>query len=64
VNLTFKLKIHSRDLELLKNIKEFFQNIGNIVIRKDGYVEFIVSSQKDIEVLIKHFDSYPLVTQK
>jgi LAGLIDADG endonuclease len=64
VNLVFKLKIHSRDIELLKSIKNYFCQIGNITIRKDGYIEFIVSSKKDIEVLIKHFDSYPLITQK
>jgi hypothetical protein len=64
VNLMFKLKIHSRDIELLKNIRNYLGQIGNITTRKDGYVEFIVSSKKDIEVLIKHFDSYPLITQK
>jgi hypothetical protein len=63
VSLTFKLKIHSKDINLLENIKNYF-NVGNITYRKDGYVEFIVSSIKDIKVLIDHFDSYPLLTQK
>lgn len=64
VNLVFKLKLHSRDIELLKSIRNTLGQIGNITIRKDSYVEFIVSSKKDIEILIKHFDSYPLLTQK
>jgi len=64
VNLVFKLKLHSRDIELLKSIKNTLGQIGNITIRKDDYVEFIVSSKKDIEILIKHFESYPLITQK
>jgi multisubunit Na+/H+ antiporter MnhF subunit len=64
VNLVFKLKIHSRDIELLTSIRDYLGNIGNITTRKDGYIEFIVSSKKDIEVLIKHFDTYPLITQK
>ena len=63
VSLTFKLKIHSKDINLLENIQNYF-NVGNITYRKDGYVEFIVSSIKDIKVLIDHFDSYPLLTQK
>lgn len=64
VNLIFKLKIHSRDINLLENIKNYF-NIGNITHRKDGYIEFIVSSIRgDIKVLINHFDTYPLLTQK
>jgi hypothetical protein len=64
VNLVFKLKLHSRDIELLKGIRNTLGQIGNITIRKDSYVEFIVSSKKDIEILIKHFESYPLLTQK
>jgi hypothetical protein len=64
VNLVFKLKLHSRDIELLKAIRNTLGQIGNITIRKDSYVEFIVSSKKDIEILIKHFESYPLLTQK
>lgn len=64
VNLVFKLKIHSRDIKLLENIRNSLDEIGNIAIRKDGYIEFIVSSIKDIKVLINHFDTYPLITQK
>jgi hypothetical protein len=63
VSLAFKLKIHSRDINLLESIKNYF-NIGNITHRKDGYVDLVVSSIKDIKVLIDHFDSFPLLTQK
>ena len=64
VNLVFKLDLHSKDIELLKSIRNTLGQIGNITIRKDSSVEFIVSSKKDIEILIKHFESYPLLTQK
>ena len=64
INLVFKIKLHSRDIELIKMIRNTLGQIGNITIRKDGYVEFIVSYIKDIEILIKHFESYPLLTQK
>jgi hypothetical protein len=59
----FKIKLHSKDKVLLEKIRDYF-GVGNITIRKNGYVEYIVSSKKDIEVIINHFDSYPLITQK
>jgi hypothetical protein len=52
------------DIKLLESIRNSLDKIGNIVYRKDGYIEFIVSSIKDIKVLISHFDTYPLITQK
>ena len=64
VYLVFKLKIHSRDKILLESIRNYLDNIGKITIRKDGYIEFIVSSIKDIKVLINHFDTYSFITQK
>jgi hypothetical protein len=64
VYLVFKLKLHSRDRALLENIRNYFGQVGNITTRKDGYIEYIVSSKKDLEVVINHFDSYPLITQK
>jgi hypothetical protein len=63
VSLSFKIKLHSKDKELLDKISNFF-NVGKIYIRKDGYIEYIVNSIKDIEVIIDHFNNYPLITQK
>ena len=64
VHLTFKIKIHYRDIKLLEKILNYFDKVGNITIRKDGYIELIVSSLKDIKILINHFDTYPLITNK
>jgi hypothetical protein len=63
VSLSFKIKLHSKDKELLDKICNFF-NVGKIYIRKDGYIEYIVNSIKDIEVIMDHFNNYPLITQK
>jgi len=63
VSLSFKIKLHSKDKELLEKICNFF-NVGKIYIRKDGYIDYIVNSIKDIEVIIDHFNNYPLITQK
>jgi len=63
ISLSFKLKLHSKDTELLERICNFF-NVGKIYTRKDGYIEYIVNSMKDMEVIINHFNNYPLISQK
>lgn len=61
LSLSFKLKLHSKDKELLERIWNFF-NVGKIYTRKDGYIEYIVNSMNDMEVIIIHFNNYPLIT--
>ena len=56
-----KIKLHSKDKELLERILKFF-NVGKIYTRKDGYVEYIVNSMKGMEVIIAHFNHYPLIS--
>jgi hypothetical protein len=63
VSLSFKIKLHLKDKELLENISNFFI-VGKVYLRKDGYVDYIINSMKDIEVIINHFNNYPLITQK
>jgi len=68
VNLMFKIKLHLKDKLLLEKIINFFDKIGNITVRKNGSVEYVVSSIKESpwrqEIVINHFDNYPLITQK
>ncbi len=47
------------------NLKDFFgENIGKIVISKDTCT-YRVDRLKDIfDIIMPHFDKYPLVTQK
>ncbi|CAG8962398.1 hypothetical protein HYFRA_00013629 [Hymenoscyphus fraxineus] len=47
VSLSFKIKLHLKDKELFENISNFF-NVGKIYLRKDGYVDYIVNSMKDL----------------
>ena len=63
ISLSFKLKLHSKDSEFLEKICNFF-NVGKIYTRKDGYIEYIVNSMKEMEIIINHFNNYPLITQK
>ena len=65
VNARFKITTHITDLDLMLNLKNFFgEDIGKIVIFKDTCT-YRVDKLKDIfDVVIPHFDKYPLVTQK
>lgn len=65
VNARFILGLHKRDKALLESLQCFFQGVGKIRDRKDNYIEYSINSIKDLtEVIIPHFDKYPLVTQK
>lgn len=65
VNARFKITVHITDLDLMLNLKKFFgEDIGKIVISKDSCT-YRVDKLKDIfEIIIPHFDKYPLTTQK
>lgn len=63
VQPTFQIKLNIRDLNLLEQIKTFF-GVGTIRFTKNACV-FTVTSLKDLMfIVLKHFDDYPLVTQK
>jgi hypothetical protein len=51
-------------LDLILNLQKYFKGVGKIVIFKETCT-YRVDKLKDIlEVIIPHFDKYPLVTQK
>ena len=65
VELVFSIRLHIKDLDLLNTIWAFFQHSGKIYFyEKIGEAIFRVSSVKELEIIINHFDKYPLITQK
>ena len=58
--------MHEKDRALIQSIQEFFGGIGYVSKPNNSLmVEFRVSTIKDIaNVIIPHFDRYPLLTQK
>lgn len=58
--------MHERDRALIQSIQDFFGGIGYVSKPNNtSTVEFRVSTLKDIiNVILPHFDSYPLITQK
>jgi hypothetical protein len=63
VYLQFGVVLHKKDRLLLESIKTFLGNVGNIT-EGNQKVQYRVSSIKDLEVIIEHFDNFPLITQK
>ena len=64
VEPVFAIRLHNKDLNVLYLIQKFF-DVGRVY----NHVEieeatFRVGSIKDLEVIIKHFEMYPLLTQK
>jgi hypothetical protein len=57
--------MHVKDLALLKSIQNYFGGVGLIVKQGQDLESYQVSSPKHIsEVIIPHFDKYPLITKK
>ena len=64
VSLAFKIKLHAKDIILLERVRNYLDKKGAIYARKDGYVDYVVTSKKDLEIIVNHFDNYFLITQK
>ena len=65
VRLYFQIGVHLKDEKILKLIQSTL-GVGKIYKTKSrlDFVELQVSSIKDISVIVKFFDNYPLITQK
>uniref|UniRef100_UPI0022FD6A36 hypothetical protein n=1 Tax=Drechslerella dactyloides TaxID=74499 RepID=UPI0022FD6A36 len=42
----------------------YFKGVGVITKLNEYAIQYRVSSIKDLELIINHFDKYPLITQK
>jgi hypothetical protein len=60
---TFKISLHNKDRALLEYIKGSL-GVGNINKHGKNSSEFRVNGLKNLNVIIKHLDSYPLITKK
>ena len=63
VRPVFSITLHLKDLPLLKQIQNTL-GVGKISKSSGKSVIYAVDSIKEIPVIIKHFDMYPLITQK
>lgn len=63
---SFQIRLHSKDLLILKEIQKFFGGIGKInILPKDQSITYLVRDMKSLtNVIIPHFDNYPLQSAK
>jgi hypothetical protein len=59
----FQLGLHKKDLPILSSIKDYF-GVGNISIKAANSCVYSVQAIKDLDVILNHFDKYPLITKK
>lgn len=59
----FSISLNKKDLNLLNNIKDFF-GVGIVSPMGKDSIQYRVESWDNLAVIIKHFDKYPLITQK
>ena len=67
VDLGFTIGLHNKDLKLLKLIQAYFvccAGIGNITKLGEESSQYRVTSIGDLKIIINHFYTYPLITQK
>ena len=61
----FQLGLHMCDISLLLQLQQFWGGIGSIHKNTNrNMVNLSVDSIKDLTLIIKHFEKYPLLTQK
>jgi aspartate ammonia-lyase len=59
----FQISLHKNDYALLEATKDFF-GVGGIYKDGNSSFKYSVRSLKDLNIIIKHFEKYPLQTQK
>ena len=63
VRAIFQISLHKKDKVLLERLRDFFE-VGRVAMRSDDAVVYEVSSLKDLQIILKHLEAYPLITDK
>lgn len=64
VELNFVIVLHKKDLPLLESINFTLGGIGIVSKGSKDTFRFRVGSAKNLELLIEHFDKFPLISDK
>ena len=62
VQLVFQIGLHKKDLSLLRKIQAFW-GVGEIY-HKENSCNYMVRSLIDLNLIVNHFERYPLLTKK
>lgn len=63
VRAVFQISLHRKDGALLNKIRDFFE-VGRVANRGDDAVVYEVSSLNDLQIILKHLETYHLITDK
>lgn len=63
VRTLFTIELHEKDIALLELIRDFF-GVGNIYSPRSTIKQYKVATVKDLQVIIDHFNEFPLITKK
>jgi len=63
VQLCFAVVLHRKDRELLESLQSYL-GVGRISKHDQNNLQLRVQSIKEIEIIFKRLDKYPLITQK
>jgi hypothetical protein len=61
--LDFKVTLHKKDRDLLNKVKNYFC-VGEISKHGEQSINYGIRSIKDLQLIINHFDQFPLKTKK
>jgi len=59
----FSITLHKKDTAILEDIKNTL-GVGKVNIKDAAKAAYRVESLKELEIIINHFEKYPLVTAK
>ena len=64
VRLVFSIHLHVKEIDVLYKIQKFFGGIGTVGTESNRAFFSVEKIEDILEVIIPHFISYPLITQK
>ena len=63
VKPVFQIGLHEKDNAILEQLKTYF-GAGSVYQQGSQLFKFCVNSVKDLKVIRKHLDKYPLITKQ
>jgi hypothetical protein len=63
VQLFFQIALHQKDKLLLENLQNYL-GVGKIYKSGKDMLQYKIQSLNEIEIILNHFDKYPLISQK
>ena len=63
ISLVFQISLHEKDKKILEQIQNYF-GVGGITSHGPTSLKYSVRSYNDMQIIIDHFDKFPLATNK